>query len=685
MEFRHNRKLAKLGIDLDKKVNKNKVIYNLSDRTLTEEQKDILSLGLDYCMPLSSIKHTKFFLHFEKLCHTIKNSPIYKDTWKNVTNSISTKANETFRLFKRQKTDNHEPNPFIPPLKALKDDDNIIITKPDKGRGVVILNRDDYENKLQTILNDNTKFRQITTDTATYLMKMEDKLNRVLRPIKTAIGEATYNFITASGSKPGSLYGLPKIHKLLVPIRPIISAIGTFNYNLAKFIVQIITPLTTNQYTIENSISFVNEICDLKISHPVTMASFDIESLFTNVPLNETTDLITSKTTPALLDPYGLTIKIFKKLLNIAAHHSVFTFDDKLYIQVDGLAMGSPLSPCYANAFLSHHEQNWLNDCPFHFKPVFYRRYMDDTFLLFKDPSHVNLFLNYLNSKHPNIKFTCEIEQNNKLSFLDSTIHFHNNQFSTNTYRKPSHTGLGLNFLSHIPRIYKINSIKTLINRAFNICSNWSYFHEEMIFLKDYFTSNGFPAHLFNKILNEFLCNKFAPPKPATTTVKKDIKYIKLPYMGDLSFDLRKSLNKILTQAYPQINFRFVFHNTNTIGNFLKKGRKNAGLMCSNVVYMFTCPCCNARYVGSTTRWLHHRIAEHKGKSTRTGRQLSDPSPSAIRDHSHQHNHQYGTEDFSILHLLPNRYELNITESITIKTMQPELNNTTSATPLFTL
>ena len=75
VDFRHNRKLAKLGIDLDKKINKNKVIFNLSDRTLTDEQTNILSLGLDYCMPLSSIKHTKFFLHFEKLCHTIKISP----------------------------------------------------------------------------------------------------------------------------------------------------------------------------------------------------------------------------------------------------------------------------------------------------------------------------------------------------------------------------------------------------------------------------------------------------------------------------------------------------------------------------------------------------------------------------------------------------------------------------------
>ena len=165
--------------------------------------------------------------------------------------------------------------------------------------------------------------------------------------------------------------------------------------------------------TIENSTSFAKEICDLKPSQPVTLASFDIESLFTNVPLNETTDLIVNNITPPRLDLFGLTKDIFRKLLVIAAHHSVFIFNNQLYTQVDGIGMGSPLGPSYANAFLCHHEKIWLSQCPPQFKPVFYRRYMDDTFLLFTDPSHILPFLDYLNSQHPNIKFTCEIEQNN--------------------------------------------------------------------------------------------------------------------------------------------------------------------------------------------------------------------------------------------------------------------------------
>jgi len=62
----HSNKLLKLGIDVKKKVDKNKVIFNFSDKNLSEEQKDILSHGLDYCLPPTKVSFLKFFLYFEK-------------------------------------------------------------------------------------------------------------------------------------------------------------------------------------------------------------------------------------------------------------------------------------------------------------------------------------------------------------------------------------------------------------------------------------------------------------------------------------------------------------------------------------------------------------------------------------------------------------------------------------------
>ena len=101
---------------------------------------------------------------------------------------------------------------------------------------------------------------------------------------------------------------------------------------------------------------------------------------------------------------HGFTVNQFTRLLNLSVQNCHFLFDGALYKQVDGVAMGSPLGPLFANIFLSFHEKSWLADCPSNFKPLFYRRYVDDCFLIFQSRDHVLPFLSYLNSKHSNIQ-----------------------------------------------------------------------------------------------------------------------------------------------------------------------------------------------------------------------------------------------------------------------------------------
>ncbi len=130
--------------------------------------------------------------------------------------------------------------------RTLKKNKDIIITSPDKGNGVVILNKHDYieKKKTESILNDKTKFEIIKADWLKHIITLEDKLNRILRTLKNTLTDVTYNYLFASGSTPGILYGLPKVHKEGCPIRPILSAINTFNYNLAKFFVPLLSHLT---------------------------------------------------------------------------------------------------------------------------------------------------------------------------------------------------------------------------------------------------------------------------------------------------------------------------------------------------------------------------------------------------------------------------------------------------------
>ena len=155
----------------------------------------------------------------------------------------------------------------------------------------MLLNKSDYINKTKAILDDTSKFKKLNTDWFKIILKLEDKLNRFLRIIKSKLPESCFDFLFASGSLPGILYGLPKIHKQNCPIRPILAATGTFNYNCAKFLVPILNPLTTNAFTVKNSIEFAKELKSFTYCDSLFLASFDIKSLFTNIPLNETINI----------------------------------------------------------------------------------------------------------------------------------------------------------------------------------------------------------------------------------------------------------------------------------------------------------------------------------------------------------------------------------------------------------
>ena len=115
---------------------------------------------------------------------------------------------------------------------------------------------------------------------------------------------------------------------------------------------------------------------------------------------------------------------------------SLILFDGKYYQLIDEVAMGSPLGPTLTSVFLCYHEQIWLENCPLEIKPVVYRRYLDDTFLLFRTRKQIKKFFEYLNCQHSNLKFTFKVTENNTISFLHIKITRKNNNISTSIYRK---------------------------------------------------------------------------------------------------------------------------------------------------------------------------------------------------------------------------------------------------------
>ena len=231
------------------------------------------------------------------------------------------------------------------------------------------------------------------------ILSEEDKLNKCLRKTFNLLDgngrrPPAYYDLTASGSSLGVLYGLPKIHKRGAPIRPILSACGTPAYNLAKYLVPILSPLTKNQYTIPSTLNFAKELVDLDLSShssEVVFASFDVTSLFTNIPVQETIEIILNRLfqdNDFIFDNYecqsALNKSQLKELLQLASLDNHFLFDGEIYKQIDEVAMGSSFGPTLALTFMCYMEEQWLADCTLEFKPLFYKRYVDDSFLIFK-------------------------------------------------------------------------------------------------------------------------------------------------------------------------------------------------------------------------------------------------------------------------------------------------------------
>ena len=137
--------------------------------------------------------------------------------------------------------------------------------------------------------------------------------------------------------------------------KPILSAIGTPTYNLSKFLVPILLSLTSNEFTVKDSFCFAKDI--VSQDSRLYMASLDVDSLFTNIPLEETINICVDQLFLNNDKVNDLSKTEFHRLLSLVTAESYFIFYGEYYKQLDGVAMGSSLGPTLANAFLCYHEK----------------------------------------------------------------------------------------------------------------------------------------------------------------------------------------------------------------------------------------------------------------------------------------------------------------------------------------
>ena len=540
---------------------------------------------------------------------------------------------------------------------------------------------------MKELLSDVSKFKELTVEPEkeiNLLLQHEGKLTEFLKQIKSFVTTDLYKHLYPHGFKPGIMYGLSKIHKPLVNdfprLRPILSAINTGTYKWAKFFVPLLKPFTSNNYTVKDSFDFSKEITQQ--SSKLFMASLDVDSLFTNVPLNETIEICVNELFKSSQTVSGLKKQQVLEMLSLTTKENVILFDEKYCSQIDGVAMDSPLGPTLANIFLCHHETTWIKNCPKAFKPVYSKRYVDHISVLFEKPGQVSRFVNYMNKRHKNIKFSFETEKDNSFSFLNVKICREKDKFTTNVFRKDTFSGIYTNFSSFVALEHKFGLVYTLLHRSFTIVSDFSKFHFEVEPLKKTLHKNAYQRNFLDKCISKFINNKFIQKHVVTTVPKLELR-ITLPFLGNISSITKKRLNKCIGKRLKFCKLKIIFQTDNRLMNYFRFKDCVPETLQSNFVYKFKCGSCTASYYGKTYRHMKVRISEHQGVSPRTGKRVKGTLSASVRDHMLNCNHTVAWEDFSIIGRESNHYLLETKKSLLIKRDNPSLNRNKYSQELF--
>ncbi|XP_078518179.1 uncharacterized protein LOC144782740 [Lissotriton helveticus] len=555
-------------------------------------------------------------------------------------------------------------------LQELTKDSSVTIKPTDKGGATALLDTTTYRNECLRQLGDIRSYRPLTEDPTPRLT------TKIAHLVEEALSEGwiTTNesvFLRTTHPVMPYFYILPKIHKAQRPSpgRPIISGIGSLLEPLSTFVDTFLRPMVRLMPTyLQDTKDLLRLLPEIDFDTSLDLlVSFDVESLYTSIPQDETLEVIEELL--GARDLNSITpVSLIMELASIAMKENFFQFEERCYLQTSGTSMGSIFAPSLANLCMHKFEQDHVLNAttnPYLTSVRVWKRYIDDILVVWRGSEQdLMLFHEWLNNRNNFLRFTIEHNQYS-LAFLDLLITAAPEALKSELYRKPMSRNSLLQYGICHPKSLRDNLPFGQFLRVQRNCSTKESFRKHAMDLENQLLEREYPKKIVRmskkrasnnnreallepahpKEQNERLTcvNTFSTRSNAIQRIIK--RHWKILNTGPdtleqplFAFKRGTSIRDQLVHTRPRSED---FHQVGTLwdmpavtghhpcGNCAacpqtKKStnidigtnraweqRRFTNCNSSNLIYLTTCPC-SLRYVGMTTRKIKIRISEHK-------------------------------------------------------------------------
>ena len=585
----------------------------MSSYLLSDAEKVVLSLGLKF-LPLDKIDNNKLTNSYKqsidklerklKLCLFFKsndytppcipmnttapkwNPPPQKHDHiiNNYTYGIKSKLNA--HLYKNPFAYNDTDGYMHTILKKLQKNNAIVIKPADKNLGLTILNLNDYTFMCKKHLLDAKTYSVVNNYTPTHgyqnLKSLLIQHNKMFEPNRkhqtiSKLAASLTQLESSDDLRIPPFYCIPKIHKTIIPPipgRPIVSSVSTMTYHASVYLDMQFQPILKLLHTVCTSANIIiKDMNEMHFKQNSVILCADVTALYPNIPINLGIQTVHKVLTDLhYFSPSHLLFLM--DLLKWVLTHNYCTFQDIIYLQIEGTAMGTPVATSYANIFLYGIEHDILKT----YKPAYYKRYIDDIFAIFELESDAHAFIIAFNSKVNTITLEAVtisregIMLDLQLKLIPSSCTLHD-IITHKLYQKPANIYQYIPFMSnHKTSIFKNFIIQELCRYKLN-CTE----HDDFIACQNSFTKHllvrGYRKAVIDSailvipdrdILIQKIKNRLNHPKPRNSTqLIVTLLQPKTKYRIDWKdiFEIPHYLKE-----YPY--FHDLFKNTNiTIGN----------------------------------------------------------------------------------------------------------------------